>query len=49
MLILYSTIVPGWPGTDDNVIRAVRSHPDGLKGLTIHTIVDHHAEIINTL
>lgn len=36
-------------GIDDRTVKDVTAHPEALKGLSIHTIVDHYAEIIKAL
>lgn len=45
----YRVLAPAWPFIDGPA-AALRSHPPaGLGGMTVGTIVDHYARIINTL
>lgn len=45
----YNVLAPGWPSVDSRTPEDIRRHPDALKGLTIHQIVDHYAAIISAL
>ncbi|KYH44678.1 alpha/beta hydrolase [Branchiibius sp. NY16-3462-2] len=44
----YEVLTPPWPGVSDDV-AALRKDPSALNGLKIGTIVDHYADVINTL
>ncbi len=44
----HEVLVPGWPGVTDD-IEGLRKDPSVLNGLTIKTVVDHYAAIIDKL
>jgi non-heme chloroperoxidase len=45
----YTAIAPGWPGIDDQTVEDVTAHPEALKGLSIHIVVDRYAKIIKAM
>jgi pimeloyl-ACP methyl ester carboxylesterase len=45
----YNVIAPGWPGTGDKTVTALKADSSSMEGVSIKDVVDSYEKIILTL